>query len=166
MKKFIFSLLVLASASNVFANVEVPSSVASLHKALCSDIALEETYPEVMDLGHGKKLYLLTCEMYAYNSLVRGYIVNPYSAVEPLSLVDISSNGQFYATSNLMGAGLDQESKSISTFQKGRGIGDCGSSATYVYDSEIDQFILKEYRLKNECDGEVESEWPVIFPKK
>lgn len=165
MKKILFSLLVLASTSNVFANVEAPSSVASLHKALCSDIKEEDIYVESMDLGHGKKLYLLTCETYAYNSLVRGYITNPYSGVEQLLLVDIGANGQFFATTNLMGAGLDQESKSIYTFQKGRGIGDCGSSATYVYDSEIEQFTLKEYRLKNECDGEVEAEWPVVFPK-
>lgn len=165
MKNFLFSLLVLASASNAFANVEVPSDVATLHKTLCSDIASENTYPEVMDLGYGKKIYLLTCEMYAYNSSVRGYIVSPYAAVEPLSLIDIGPKGQFYATTNLMGAGLDQESKTINTFQKGRGIGDCGSSATYVYDSEVDQFTLKEYRLKNDCDGEMDAEWPVIFPK-
>lgn len=165
MKKILLSLLVLASTSNVFAELAVPQEVASLHKTLCSDIEEDQIYVESMDLGHGKKLYLLTCELYAYNQSVRGYITSSYAALEPLSIVEIDTNGKFSATTNLMGAELDQETKSISTFQKGRGIGDCGSSATYVYDSEIEQFTLKEYRLKNECDGEFEAEWPIIFPK-
>lgn len=165
MKKF------LLIASSVFmvsalANLEVPKNILSIHQALCPDITESEIYPEVMELGHGKKLYLLTCELYAYNSSQRAYTLDAYSAIEPLALIDLSVSNQMYASSRLMGAGLSVENKEIHTFQKGRGIGDCGSSAIYAYDSEIDQFVLKEYRLKSECDGEVEAEWPIIYPKK
>lgn len=50
----------------------------------------------------------------------------------------------------------------LTTLEKGRGVGDCGASGTYTWNTETHQFDLTSYQLKTDCDGET-GEWPVVF---
>jgi hypothetical protein len=63
-----------------------------------------------------------------------------------------------------MGGGFDPETNLLGTFQKGRGVGDCGSAAEYKYNPENQNFVLIEARLKDTCDGE-DSDWPIVYKK-
>lgn len=168
MKKLLALMLCTLSFMS-FANSDVavesiPEKVQAINKAACSDLDESMAYNEVLDVGYGKKIYLMTCETYAYNSMSRAYLVNSLGEVISLSVVEIGMDGQMYATNNLMGASLDIATKSLNTFSKGRGVGDCGQTATYAYDSDVETFVLKEYRLKTTCDGEVDEEWPIVYP--
>jgi hypothetical protein len=64
-------------------------------------------------------------------------------------------------------ASFDESTKVLSTFAKGRGLGDCGQSSVTTLKKDdqwsLIQVITTEIRAKTECDGEVDTEWPVVF---
>lgn len=171
-------LLALAVCLGVFSvmadALEIPAAVLERHQASCPDFSSPErgeyllkesfTLPGSEYSPKTKTLYLLGCEMYAYNSLEKAYIVDSYGQVTNVSVVEVGSEGSLTATSDLMGAGFDLETLTLGTFSKGRGIGDCGSSASYKYDSKNEKFVLIEARLKEACDG-LETDWPLVYKK-
>jgi hypothetical protein len=82
-----------------------------------------------------------------------------------VAVAEVVTDRSITATSDLMGTAFDQASLMLSTFSKGRGIGDCGTSAVYKYDANSEKFVLLEARLKEQCDGDSESDWPVVYSK-
>lgn len=153
--------------------VVVPQSVLALHLKACPEYAEREaegwvqkeayTLPK-SEYSSAPTLYVLGCEMYAYNSLVKAYIVDAYET-KVVSVAEVSTDGSIFATSDLMGAGFDAATNTLGTFSKGRGIGDCGQTATYGYSAREQRFYLLEARVKDSCDGEVEAEWPIVYKK-
>lgn len=154
--------------------VVVPQSVLDIHIKACPEYAEREadgwvqkesyTLPKSEYASKASTLYVLGCEMYAYNSLVKAYIVNDYET-KIVSVAEVSSNGSIFATTDLMGAGFDAATNTLGTFSKGRGIGDCGQAATYGFDAREERFYLVEARIKDSCDGEIEAEWPIVYKK-
>jgi hypothetical protein len=61
-------------------------------------------------------------------------------------------------------ANFEPDSKSLIIETKGRGLGDCGSFAIYQW--ENNNFQLKEYRYKGNCDGIYlnPEDYPLIYP--
>lgn len=177
--KILMALLLTLKVVNTYAetdgNANIPKAVLDRHVLACPEFAEEERGKwmtrEIHELkrdnftSSGNKLVLLGCELYAYNSRERAYIVTSYGDITDVAVTEVDQNGNFVATADLMGAGFDPQTQTLGTFVKGRGVGDCGQSATYKYSSESDRFILVEQRLKMECDGDPESDWPVVFPK-
>jgi hypothetical protein len=53
-------------------------------------------------------------------------------------------------------------SQVMTNFTKFRGVGDCGSSASYKL--EGDRMVLQEFRAKYECDGKYIQDFPIIYP--
>lgn len=173
------SLIALALATvslSVFANeakIEIPADVLARHQVACPTFGTAEgeyltaekyTLPGSEYSKAPRTLYVLGCELYAYNSREKAYIVTPYETLD-VSVAEVSGDGSITATNDLMGAGFNPEDLTLGTFQKGRGIGDCGSSTTYKYSPESEKFVLIEARVKDSCDGEFESEWPVVYKK-
>jgi hypothetical protein len=113
----------------------------------------------------GKTLFVLGCEIYAYNSLERAYIVDKAGVITDVYVLEVNFLGDLTATNNLMGSDFDTSTNTLHTFMLGRGMGDCGSSASYLYDMTEEKFVLKEARIKNSCDGDSETEWPVVYSK-
>jgi hypothetical protein len=161
------------STFSVFA-VDLPKSVKDLHSISCPDYFTKEAagdwvqsdeykLPGSVYSKEGATLYVLGCEMYAYNSLVKAYIVDAYET-KIVSVAEVMTDGSITATNNLMGGGFDPETNLLGTFQKGRGVGDCGSAAEYKYNPENQNFVLIEARLKDTCDGE-DSDWPIVYKK-
>ena len=69
---------------------------------------------------------------------------------------------------NLSEAAFDLKTKTLTTFAKGRGIGDCGqTSKTLVAVSPYGNVAVKtvEIRAKIKCDGRMNN-WPVVFKQK
>ncbi len=172
MKLRMLALSILMSFS-VMAEVKIPEKVLEIHKNACPLFESEDAQylvKESFQLPHGEyskvgpTLYLLGCELYAYNSSERAYLVNSYGDVTNVSIVDVDGFLNLSATDILMGAGFDLETLTLGTFSKGRGLGDCGSSSVHAYDKNNEKFVLVEARLKAECDGS-ESDWPVIYKK-
>ena len=56
---------------------------------------------------------------------------------------------------------LSKDGKILSSFDKGRGLGDCGVSADWAWDGKT--FRLVEYRFMGDCRGVPWDEWPFLF---
>ncbi len=169
--KILLALAMSLTTVSAFANsMELPTGLVDLHAKACPEFIERNLYVDIQKLPNGPEfeanntLYVMGCEMYAYNSLEKAYVVNPQGVITPVVVAEVVDEGKIVATSDLMGAGYDATTNTLGTFQKGRGIGDCGSSATYKWDPRNEKFVLEEARVKMECDGE-ETEWPVVYKK-
>ncbi|MDQ0248215.1 hypothetical protein J2W22_000262 [Sphingomonas kyeonggiensis] len=110
-----------------------------------------ESAPEVEThaLGGGKTLALLPCGAGAYNYSTVAFVI---AGGKPARAVfDDGNDGM------LVNAGFDKGE--LSTYAKGRGIGDCGDSATYVWDGT--RFRLTRARSMGECRGS--TNWLTTF---
>ena len=176
MKLIALATLLAATCSlSVFsAELEIPKAVTDLHTKACPAFASEEAQyltKEIYELKESKfapsssKLIILGCELYAYNSMEKGYILNSYGDITSVAVTQVDEQGLFSATTNLMGASFDAETLELFTSYRGRGIGDCGQSAEYKLNISTERFELVTLSLKNECDGSMDG-WPVVFPKK
>jgi len=63
----------------------------------------------------------------------------------------------------------DQDSRELTSFFKGRGLGDCGTFNRWSWTewTEGHVFILREARVKGECDGDSSGgieDWPAVRP--
>jgi len=91
-------------------------------------------------LGGGKTLALLPCGSGAYNFSSVAFVLAGGKAVR----ADIDGSDDM-----LVNASFDKGI--LSTHNKGRGVGDCGSSETYVWDGR--RFRMTEARVMSECRG-------------
>lgn len=103
-----------------------------------------ETVPEVTTyaLGGGKTLALIPCGAGAYNYSSVAFVLAGGKAVR--AAFDDGNDGM------LVNAGFDKEGV-LATFNKGRGVGDCGQSQAYVWDGA--RFRRTEERAMSECRG-------------
>lgn len=161
--KFCFTLSLALTAYSA----EISTEVLARHKTNCPQFAgdmgefmIKEAY-ELEDIK--STLVILGCEMYAYNTMERAYIQDAYGDIVDVSVAEVSTDLDITSTTSLMGATFDVATKTLFTSQKGRGMGDCGSSAEYKLKS--DKFALVEARIKDDCDGNFEDEWPVVYKK-
>lgn len=170
------SILVLLAAIsvNAFANplADLPAKVVALHQALsegCEDEQL--ALKEVHDLGWKKKLYVIPCAMGAYQGYGHAFISSGEGDemyVQPVAVLGYNESSKGVEPQYELGSvGYDPKTKVLSTFAKGRGIGDCGQATISKIHSEEWQVWVKtiEVRAKPKCDGK-ETRWPVVFKQK
>lgn len=117
-------------------------------------------------LDDNNTLFEVSCALYAYNASTKFYL-QTVDGVRPVLGVDYADTTGWYGNDKFINASFDPATKKISTFAKGRGVGDCGSVATYAWSEG--SFALTEYRYQEECGGEATADpekWPLIFPQK
>lgn len=61
----------------------------------------------------------------------------------------------------LVGADYDPATATLTYFNKGRGLGDCGDMATWRFDGK--DFLLASYRSLDRCSGAISDYWPVYW---
>jgi hypothetical protein len=122
-----------------------PALITRLNKASgCGEEYAEgfpQPEPETGALGGGTTLVLLACGSGAYNLTSVAYVVRDGRATE----------ARFDTAAELINASWDGSSGTLSTHGKGRGIGDCGEGASYVWDGS--RFRLTEATRMDECRG-------------
>lgn len=101
---------------------------------------------ETAALGGGATLALLPCGNGAYNFSSVAFIIRG-SKVET---ADFDYLGDAELLTN---AGWDPKKSELSTYSKGRGVGDCGESARYIWDGT--SFRAIEVREMDECRGSI-----------
>lgn len=112
----------------------------------------EKPRVETHALGGGKTLALLPCGSGAYNFSTVPYVIERGKAVVArFDHVPGWTESEGIAT--LVNAGWDPARAELSSYTKARGLGDCGSSETYVWDGAM--FRLVEMRAMGECRGSV-----------
>lgn len=109
-------------------------------------------------LGGGATLVLVPCGAGAYNFSSVPYVVQAGKA--QIAAFDSQPGwGGDDGPPILVNAGFDAKTGELGSYAKGRGIGDCGSAETYVWDGT--RFRLTEARAMGECRGS--SNWLAVW---
>jgi len=150
---------------------QIPVALLDRHRAdqECrpfEDLAIgREIITDTLDGTHN--LYILPCDAgaFGYNSLYKVY-VETSGEFEPQYFADFSDILGWTGASTLFNVEYDAATKQMTTFSKGRAMGDCGTKGRWVWQDY--GFKLVEFRSQDECnwDGEGElPEFPLIYPQ-
>lgn len=113
----------------------------------------EMTLPQAHALGGGATLVLLGCGAGAYNFSSLPLVVRGTSVT--LAAFDRTSGwGEDANSPMLVNAGWDDKTGILSSYAKGRGIGDCGTAQQWVWDGT--RFRLTEQTEMGECRGSID----------
>ncbi len=112
--------------------------------------------PEVHALGDGKSLVLLPCSTGAYNLIgalfiVEGAVITPARTDAPAGFDATGADSGTSVQSVVNGA---FENGVLTSYAKGRGLGDCGSHQSFVWDGT--RFRLSEQADMGECRGNID----------
>ena len=134
--------------------------VALSESSPCATERVGSTQDTAYSLGNGKDgaqaLILLNCGAGAYNFSSGVYIGNRDSSNKwkfEVAKFDYGASG-FTESSEiplLVNADWDAATQTVSSYSKGRGLGDCGSSESWVWDGSI--FRLTSSVVMGECRG-------------
>ncbi len=135
-------------------------------KALCGE---GERHTELIDsarLAPDTSLYEFSCKdnSGAYN-LASVFLIVPDGAPQAARAVKfafpagIDAKGAPDALA--INASFDPQTMTLSTFNKGRGLGDCGSAENWVFDGQTFQLVL--LRSMPHCKGITDGDWPVHY---
>jgi hypothetical protein len=124
------------------------------------------TEPQMDDglarLSDDTLLWSVLCFRGAYNEGHRFFLTgNEGQNPRPLFLRSTEQQGEDVGVADdfiLINAGYDPDSRTISSFAKGRGLGDCG--AAYVWTWTGRDFVLTEEQVMANCAGM----WPDLWP--
>ena len=159
---------VLPFGPEVDTSVTIPAALVAAHRASEDCEPLEwlasgrDSVVAVLDDGHA--LAVLPCNEGAYNFAAMVYHFQD-EGFSQLYFAEYSEEQGWFATNTIVNVNFDPQSKEITTFDKGRGPGDCGSVGRWRWTG--DEFLMKEYRYQAACDGTVEpGDFPVIFSAK
>ncbi|MEQ1724923.1 MAG: DUF1176 domain-containing protein [Sphingopyxis sp.] len=150
-----------APASTAPALQPSPAQRATMAAASGCTITAEtaaEWHEAAVRLDARHSLFLLYCNIYAYNSDAVAYIGQRVAGRAQWTLAqfdDVTASDHDSGTPNgarlLPFADWSAESRSMGGFSKGRGIGDCGISYEYAWDGA--RFRLTYYGEMRECRG-------------
>ena len=173
---FVLGLALSFSSYSAFANdplLGLSAKISARHKVLidegtCQADTAESS--EIVKLKQGMNLYLIPCYFGAYQGVTRAYMSEDDGLVisEILVLQMDETSKAVTATADLGSAAYDAKTRTLSTFAKGRGLGDCGqSSVSKILVGKDGGFVVKtiEIRDKESCDGQY-GKWPVVFKQK
>ncbi|MET0868435.1 MAG: DUF1176 domain-containing protein [Pseudorhodoplanes sp.] len=119
-------------------------------------------------LAPGLFLYSYSCPdmsgAYNFNSV---YFIVPAGqpqaarAVSFLWPVKIGDTVQDSSKELATNASFDPKTVTLHIWNKGRGLGDCGTNEDWVFDGK--SFRLAELRMMSECKGALSEDWPVLY---
>ncbi|TDI54725.1 MAG: DUF1176 domain-containing protein [Alphaproteobacteria bacterium] len=117
--------------------------------------------PVIAQLSKTAILYAIPCTAGAYNIAYRLYMreTGEIGGVETLYFATWSGDYGWGGTDLLFNINVD--GPRLSALYKGRGLGDCGTNAQWVWRDYA--FRLVRYAAQDPCEGIPTENWPVIF---
>lgn len=107
---------------------------------------------EAKPLGHGGTLALVPCWMGAYNMIQAVFVVRSGKAVPAAFDAPSGIEGDSPTVGNVVNGGF--EDGILTSYAKGRGIGDCGIDRRFAWDGN--RFRLIEQSEMEECRGSID----------
>lgn len=135
-----------------------PRAVMALMKDCDEDIATLEIAPISARLSPDLTLWAPLCTRGAYNMIYSFTVVDAKGAARPLPIRYADTPE---ATTELMNVDYDPATRTLSNFEKGRGLGDCGATNAWVWDGKA--FVATAQDLMGECRGVTPDDWPVSY---
>jgi len=119
----------------------------------------EATDITATELPGGKTLWAACSNAAAYNT-VYGMWLATGSTVKKANFPAPESDDP----STLTNPGLSEDGYTLTSFAKGRGIGDCGEISEWAWDGT--RFRLVDLTLMDTCRGVMPDDWPTLFRAK
>jgi hypothetical protein len=130
---------------------------ALMAKAECeADPAVSDGPPEAYRLSADKVLWQVPCGAGAYNFTSLFVIVDNKGGAARIAPLEAVDDG------TAINAAYDPETRILSAYYKGRGIGDCGESDEWAWTGQA--FVLTRAASMPACRGQ--ADWPVSFQAK
>ena len=131
------ALVLVCSAAIALAQGAVPprTTIEEAFKATADcTVPIEEAAeaPDSFDLGGGQTLIIVKCWGAAYQFGQIIFVTDATGKARLLTFQDWDGK-RFAFAKSLTGADFDPGKKTLSSFCKGRGVGDCGSMATWSW---------------------------------
>lgn len=123
-----------------------------------SHLDAEFTRPTVARLSDGVELWGVACFTGAYN-FGTAYWLTGEGGRDPRPAQFYGAEGE--VDSVLVNAGYDPATRTITAFNKGRGLGDCGVSQAWVWSGRA--FVLTHESAMTECWGVASDLWPTYW---
>lgn len=151
------------------ARLGIPPRLLHLHRSAsaCEDPhseVMSEFKPVIGPVSGTAMLYGIPCMAGAYNVGYRLYIVESgeIGGIEPLYFAAHTGSHGWSGSDVLFNISFDAATKTLSSFYKGRGLGDCGNAGTWIWRKYA--FAMVRFRAWSRCDGKRSpGNWPVIF---
>ncbi len=124
------------------------------------DASSGEPDDTIARLAPGVVLWGPECDMAAYNE-TSVFFIGDEHAGHLKRVIFPEAPGAGHPDDTLMNVGFDAASQTLSSFSKGRGIADCGSTEAWVWDGKAFQMAREE--TMPECRGVVPDDWPSLF---
>ncbi|MFN3930179.1 MAG: DUF1176 domain-containing protein [Brevundimonas sp.] len=109
-------------------------------------------------LDASTELWAVPCFVGAYNIGHDWYVTGP-GGRDPRPARLSSSSGE--VTASTINGGYSPETRTLSAFAKGRGIGDCGVASTWTWTGRA--FVLTSEQEMSECWGIPAERWPTTW---
>ena len=125
----------------------------------CSYKNDELSSDDMMVLNQDTKVVMVLCLTGAYQGSAVFYMADTQSSqayIWQLNFATTQDGKMFGATDSLTSPEFDAKTKTISSFYKARGMGDCGSTATYAWNG--DSFYLQQAGYMPCCSRPGEAE--------
>jgi hypothetical protein len=135
-----------------------PAQIAQLRKAAGCPIeeagGPEDVAVDVLDAGHS--LLMLSCGAGAYNFSAIPYVLTRKgkALAATVARFDINPGWDENGVPMLVNGSWDPEQGLLTSFAKGRGLGDCGVGSDYAWDGK--QFRLAQQIVMDECRGSLD----------
>lgn len=107
-----------------------------------------------LDATHSAVLLAHPCGNGAYNYFTSVYILGEQGAPQPARFDFAPGMSQDTSEPDVTNGGWDAKTRTLGSYEKGRGLGDCGSMETYAWDGT--RFRLIEASSMGECRGSVD----------
>ena len=135
-----------------------------LAESRCEDPAtdlMRDIEPVISQLSKTAILYAIPCTAGAYNITYRLYLreIGEIGGVETLYFATWSGEYGWGGTDLLFN--INADGPRLSAFYKGRGLGDCGTNAQWVWRDYA--YRLLRYTAQDTCEGVLAENWPAIF---
>jgi Protein of unknown function (DUF1176) len=154
--------IVSAQAFSRRANSALPAQLLALRTSDCEDAErLDNNIGriEAYDIGGSRTLWAVPCGTGAYNTWSRYYVQSRSGSLSPIRF-EGDQHRDSEDVFGLMNPSVEPNRGIVTVFSKGRGLGDCGETATYAWTGEA--FVLAKFNEMQPCGGIVSPYWPSV----
>jgi hypothetical protein len=143
-----------------------PAAILAKGKAVCGQDNGEGKHAETHRLNGNLLLYSFACrEMSGAYNHASAVLVAPADQPQAAEVPQFRTPDGYSDTRRrdvsemLVNAGFDEATMTLSTFSKGRGIGDCGSETSWAWNGR--EFVLLSHSQMPTCV--ISDQWPLLY---
>jgi hypothetical protein len=142
---------------------QLPAFIRDIRKDEdCDSLGSQEDFPVIKArLAPNLMLWGALCSSGAYNFGYKLFTSDERGRGGKAVLFPYAKGSGDAETVYAVNADFDPESLVVSAFEKGRGLGDCGSLLRWVWNGSA--FVLLRQDIMSDCRGVVTEHWPTLF---